>query len=103
MSAELNQRLDGLFKLNKKFKDLVRERPWAVQKISLQGLTLAKECITKIKNQCQINFQQSWKERQDRLQEEIVNLRKIAEEHVLEESELVVPQQSIEEQREIVT
>ena len=42
---EITDRLNGLIELEKKFKDLAQEKPWALQKISLEGIILVKECI----------------------------------------------------------
>ena len=60
---EISERLNGLIKLDAKFKLLAKEKPWALQKISLQGVILVKECIQKVKNQCQTMFQSIWKKR----------------------------------------
>ena len=49
---EITNRLYGLIKLDSDFKKLVNEKPWALQKISLQGIVLVKECIQRVKNQC---------------------------------------------------
>ena len=62
---EISQRLNGLIELDMKFKLLAKEKPWALQKISLQGIILVKECIQKVKNQCQSMFQGIWKKRME--------------------------------------
>ena len=60
---EIQKRFEGLIELEKDFKNLAKEKPWALQKISLEGIILVKVCIQKVKNQCQILFQRIWKER----------------------------------------
>ena len=75
--VELKNHLVILIKLNDQFKCLARERPWALQKISLHGITLVKECIQKIKGQCQIMIQQSWQKREEELQNMIKNYQEI--------------------------
>ena len=50
--VELKEHLVILMKLNDQFKSLASERPWAIQKISLHGITLVKECIQRIRDQC---------------------------------------------------
>ena len=50
MPKEIIDRLEGLIELERKFKDLAKEKPWALQKISLEGMILVKECIQKVKN-----------------------------------------------------
>ena len=43
--AEIEDRFKGLIQLEKDFKNLANEKPWALQKISLEGIILVKECI----------------------------------------------------------
>ena len=43
--TEISDHLNGLIQLDLKFKLLAKEKPWALQKISLQGIILVKECI----------------------------------------------------------
>ena len=52
ITVELKEHLYILMKLNDQFKSLKTIRPWAIQKISLHGITLVKECIQRIRDQC---------------------------------------------------
>ena len=42
---EINERYEKIVELEKSFKLLARSKPWALQKISLQGIILVKECL----------------------------------------------------------
>ena len=44
-SAKLQKGLEKLESLKKDFDLLSKTKPWALQKISLQGIVLVKECI----------------------------------------------------------
>ena len=80
--TEISDRLNGLIKLDMKFKLLAKEKPWALQKISLQGVILVKECIQKVKNQCQTMFQSIWKKRiQEQKQQIRVSEKLIEDQH----------------------
>ena len=79
ISPEITQRLNGLIQLDMKFKLLAKEKPWALQKISLQGVILVKECIQRVKNQCQSMFQSIWKKRIDEQKQQIKVSEKLIE------------------------
>ena len=59
----LLKRLDETLKIKKKFDSLARDKPWIFQKCSLHGMILAKECISKIRDEANEQCQKELKER----------------------------------------
>ena len=47
----LLKRLDEALKVKRKFDSLAKEKPWSFQKCSLHGMILAKECISKVRDE----------------------------------------------------
>ena len=47
----------GLKRLSRNFKQFVNEKPWIIQKVSIQGICLVCESIMLIKNQYQNKFE----------------------------------------------
>ena len=50
-SQSLNKRLEETLVVKKKFDSLARDKPWTFQKCSLHGMILAKECISKVRDE----------------------------------------------------
>ena len=57
MSESLTNRIKETKEFKQKFESLIQGKPWILQKCSLHGMLLIKECIDKVseesKNQCQ--------------------------------------------------
>ena len=71
-SQGLNKRLEETLVVKKKFDKLARDKPWTFQKCSLHGMILAKECISKVRDeaneQCQRELAQRIEEQKSQLQ-----------------------------------
>ena len=50
-SHELMQRLDDTLDFKRKFDSLTQMKPWILQKCSLHGMILAKECISRVRDE----------------------------------------------------
>ena len=50
----LLERRDHIRKIQKELHDLNEETPWIFQKCSMRGLILAKECISKIREESNV-------------------------------------------------
>ena len=50
-SESLLKRLEETLAVKKKFDSLARDKPWTFQKCSLHGMILAKECISKVRDE----------------------------------------------------
>ena len=59
--------MDDTLKVKKKFDALARDKPWTFQKCSLHGMILAKECISKVRDEAN---EQCQKELKDRINEQ---------------------------------
>ena len=64
-SQSLLQRLEETLKVKKKFDSLARDKPWTFQKCSLHGMILAKECISKVRDEANEQCQRELAERID--------------------------------------
>ena len=73
ISDELATRIKETLEFQQKFSLLLRDKPYVLQKCSLHGLILAKEIISKARdeanNQCQIDLANQLKRAQAKVQQ----------------------------------
>ena len=77
-SQSLNKRLEETLVVKKKFDSLARDKPWTFQKCSLHGMILAKECISKVRDEAN---EQCQRELAARIEEQKA-LLKVANQHI---------------------